>query len=117
MKWLSLTVLLCSSLLVLAEESATLEKTINHLLTTVENSKCTFIRNGSEHSPKEAADHMRKKFNYYKKEIKTPSDFLDKCATKSELSGKPYMVKLPDGKTVKCREWLDEELKKFREGA
>jgi hypothetical protein len=98
----------------LAEDSATLQKTVNHLIATVENSKCTFLRNGSDHTPKEAADHMRKKYNYFKKEIRTPADFIAKCATKSELSGKPYMVKFPDGKTQSCEEWLKQELKNYQ---
>jgi len=109
--------LLFGSLSLFADEKANLQQTIDHLIATVENSKCTFIRNGSEHTPKEAAEHMRKKYDYYKKEIKTPSDFINKCASKSELSGKPYMIKLPDGKTVKCRDWMDEELKRYRSGA
>jgi hypothetical protein len=91
-----------------------LQKTVDHLISTVETSKCTFIRNGSDHTPKEAAEHMRKKYNYYKKEIRTPEDFIAKCATKSELSGKPYMVKFPDGKTQKCEEWLRSLLKESK---
>src|SRR3954464_5662845 len=114
MKRFILTVaLIFGSLCAVADEKSNLQQTINHLITTVESSKCTFIRNGSEHTPKEAAEHMRKKYDYYKKEIKTPSDFINKCASKSELSGKPYMIKLPDGKTVKCRDWMDEELKRY----
>lgn len=109
--------LLLGSLVVLAEDKTTLNKTIDHLIATVENSKCTFVRNGSDHTPKEAAEHMRKKYDYYKKEIKTPADFIEKCASKSELSGKPYLVKFSDGKTVKCKDWLDEELKKYQQGS
>ena len=51
---------------------------------------------------------MRRKYDRFKKEIKSIDDFVAKCASKSELSGKPYMVKTPDGKTIKCEDWLKE---------
>ncbi len=79
---------------------------IDRLLDTVEKSKCVFIRNGSEHTGKDAAAHMRAKYKYFKKEIRTVDDFIAKCATKSELSGKPYLVKLENGQTVRCDKWM-----------
>ncbi|HTG43875.1 MAG TPA: DUF5329 domain-containing protein [Verrucomicrobiae bacterium] len=88
------------------------QKDVERLIASVEKSDCVFIRNGSEHSPKDAAQHMRRKYDHFKKQIRTPDDFIEKCATKSELSGKAYMVKLPDGKMVPCSEWLRAKLAK-----
>ncbi len=87
---------------------------IEKLLKKVEASDCTFIRNGSDHTGKEAATHMRRKYQHFKDEIKTPEDFIEKCASKSELSGKEYLVKLPDGKVVSCKTWMTEQLKQLR---
>src|SRR5689334_3961914 len=103
-RYILMLALLFGSRTAFAEEKASLPQTVDHLISMVEKSKCIFIRNGSEHTPKEAAEHMRKKYNYFKKDIKTPADFIEKCASKSELSGKPYLVKLPDGKTIKCED-------------
>lgn len=97
-----------------AAESAVDQK-INELIAVVEKSDCTFIRNGSNHNGKDAAAHMRRKYNHFKKEIKSPEDFIEKCASKSELSGKPYLVKTPDGKTVRCDAWLTAKLEKTAE--
>jgi hypothetical protein len=99
---------LCVSVIA-ADES--LSKTIDSLLKSVETSDCKFVRNGDEHTGKEAAEHMRRKYDHFKKQIKTTDDFIEKCASKSELSGKPYMIKLPDGAKVKAEDWMHARLK------
>ena len=101
------------SLNLLAAPDNQVQTKIDQLLKAVENSDCTFIRNGSDHTPKEAAGHMRRKYDHFKKQIKTPEQFIEKCASKSELSGKAYSVKLPDGKVVKCEDWMNDQLKKI----
>lgn len=57
---------------------------------------------------------MRRKYQHFKDKIKTPEDFIEKCASKSELSGKEYSVKLPDGKVMSCKKWMTEELKQLQ---
>jgi FPC/CPF motif-containing protein YcgG len=84
------------------------------LINYTASSRLTFIRNGSEHTSVEAADLMRKKFAFVKKEVKTPEDFIRLAASESHLTGKPYLVKLPDGKSVPSAEWLSEALRKYR---
>jgi hypothetical protein len=108
MKFWLLAALLCLGL-VAAETDSTKAK-IEALLAAVEKSDAKFVRNGDEHTGKEAAEHMRRKYDHFKKEIKTPEDFIAKCATKSELSGKPYMIKLPDGKSIKAEDWMKGKL-------
>ncbi|HUS36225.1 MAG TPA: DUF5329 family protein [Verrucomicrobiae bacterium] len=87
---------------------------IDHLLSTVQNSKARFMRNGDEHSGKDAAGHMKKKYNHFKKEIKTAEDFIEKCAAKSELSRKAYKIKEPDGTVVDSKEWFLARLADYR---
>jgi len=87
---------------------------IEKLLKKVETSDCTFIRNGSNHTGKQAATHMRRKYEHFKDKIKTPEDFIEKCASRSELSGKEYSVKLPEGKVMSCKKWMTEELKQLQ---
>lgn len=108
--WLFLVTLAFS-----AEPAApTVDETVAYLIQHVADSKLTFIRNGSEHTSAEAADLMRKKFAYAKSAIKTPEDFIALAGTKSHLSGKPYLVKMADEKTVPSAEWLAEALKAYR---
>ena len=93
-----------------------LEETVQYLLQVVEKSDLVFIRNGAPHSPTNAAVHMRKKYGHFrkKKKIKTPEDFIKLAGTKSLLSGKPYSVRMKNGKTVPCGKWLQDVLDRYR---
>lgn len=75
-----------------------------------------FIRNGTEHSPKEAADHLRLKWKNAGRRVKTAPEFIQHCASGSSLSGKPYEIRLQDGRTVPARDWLWTELKRMESG-
>ena len=78
---------------------------IAHLLDFIRSSSCTFIRNEEEHSGKAAADHIEDKYDYYRDEIKTVEDFIERAASRSSMSGKPYQVRC-DGKTMPAADWL-----------
>jgi hypothetical protein len=91
-----------------------LEQTINYLLDYVAKSDATFIRNGQTHTPREAVNHIKAKYEHFKIEIKTPEDFIRLAASKSLLTGKPYLVRAPDGKEMRLDVWLTEALKQYR---
>ena len=91
-----------------------LEQTINYLLDYVGKSDATFIRNGQTHTPQEAANHIKAKYEHFKSEIKTPEDFIRLSASKSLLTGQPYLVRTADGKEMHLDAWLTEALKKHR---
>jgi hypothetical protein len=93
-----------------------LEDSIKFLLDNVAKSDATFIRNGQKHTPQEAANHIKAKYEHFKKEIKTPEDFIRLSASKSLLTGQPYLVRTADGKETRLDEWLTEALKKHRGG-
>lgn len=54
-----------------------------------------FIRNGSEHSAAQAAAHLRLKLDKTRNRLESAEQFIDKVASSSSMSGKPYMVRLP----------------------
>lgn len=72
-----------------------------------------FIRNGTEHAPKEAADHLRLKWKNAGRRVKTAPEFIQYCASGSSLSGRTYEIRLQDGRTVPARDWLWTELKRM----
>lgn len=113
MKILALAALFVISVLG-ADKAADAPAAVEHLLATVAKSDAKFVRNGDEHSGKDASAHMRKKYNHFKKKIKTPEDFIELCATKSELSEKPYQIKTPDGKLVASKDWMLARLEEWR---
>ena len=72
-----------------------------------------FIRNGSVYEPAIAVRFLRGKWNAKDAEVKTVRDFIDKVASKSGSSGKPYLIRFNDGKEIPSREFLLAELKKL----
>jgi hypothetical protein len=90
------------------------DKTIQHLLEHVARSELTFIRNSGQYTGQEASEHMHKKYEHFSDEIGTPEQFIELCATRSLLSGKPYLVINKQGETIKTSEWLTAELEEYR---
>jgi hypothetical protein len=92
------------------------EKT-DRLILFVRNLKgAVFIRNGGEHTPEAAADHLQMKREKAGSRIKTARDFIDKIATKSSVSGTYYTIRFPNGKVFSCQMVLNNELRKMEEG-
>lgn len=79
---------------------------ISALLEAVAASGCAFTRNGSEHDSEEAADHLRLKARRGKSYYDSPDQFIDRLATKSSWSGKPYSVQCPGEPSQDSRDWL-----------
>jgi hypothetical protein len=113
--------ILVASFVILALFSGTLsaqdnieKKKIEFLISSVENLKdAKFIRNGSEYNGQEAAKHLRMKLRRAGDHIQTADDFIRLCASKSYISGKPYMIRLSDGKTIKSEKYFREKLKEY----
>lgn len=110
--------LLCICLLGIAnaagEEKETLEQTIRFLLDRVASADATFIRNGEAHTPAEAAAHLKAKGEHFKAQIKTPEDFIRLAASKSLLTGQPYLIRTKAGKEERVDEWLTAILNEHR---
>jgi hypothetical protein len=91
-----------------------LDESIKYLLDYVAKSDATFIRNGQTHTPQEAVNHIKAKYEHFKSEIKTPEDFIRLSASKSLLTGQPYLVRTRDGKEMQLDAWLTAALKNHR---
>ncbi|VTU15961.1 DUF5329 family protein [Variovorax sp. RA8] len=74
-----------------------------------------FLRNNEAHNAAEAAEHMQAKYKHFRNEIVTAEDFIERCASRSEVTGKPYMVTLADGKALEARGFLMQELHAMRQ--
>ncbi len=79
---------------------------IRELLRRIETSGLIFIRNGSEYSSREAAKHLEVKLSKAGPVIRTADLFIEHIATGSSWTGKPYYIKMPDGRLVKSADWL-----------
>ncbi len=87
---------------------------IDELITYVQMSGVRFIRNGSEYSGAQGAQHLRDKLASAGDRVKTTDDFITGIASKSYLTGKPYLVKFPDGHTQPTGDWLRAHLAEIR---
>ena len=86
---------------------------ITSLLHFIEQSECTFIRNGKHYDSVKSRQHIEIKYNYYKKLITTAEDFIQYSATASSITGKPYWV-ICNGVSMNSSDWLNAELDKMR---
>ncbi|EMN00256.1 hypothetical protein LEP1GSC021_3554 [Leptospira noguchii str. 1993005606] len=94
---------------IISENNSSFKNDLNSLMDVLESCGCKFIRNGSEHEPKEAREHMERKLKAVDGKIYTIQEFIDHIGSKSSVSGKPYFVKFADGKMVESRVWLKEK--------
>ena len=72
-----------------------------------------FVRNGSAYNADSAAVFLRRKWEANESEVKTARDFIDKVASFSGTSGKPYLIRFKDGGEIKSRDFLLSQLKKL----
>jgi hypothetical protein len=87
---------------------------IEKLIRFVENQKgMKFIRNGTEYSCADAGKFLRGKMEAMGGEVTNAREFIERIASKSSMSGKPYEVKFADGKTMLASQFLADELKRI----
>jgi hypothetical protein len=87
---------------------------VQHLLQFVADSPCEFERNGDKVNGADAAEHMLKKYQHFANEITSAEDFIRLAASKSEVSGKPYLVYCKNVPTIASADYLRNELGKYR---
>lgn len=88
---------------------------IAYLIEAIDKSDVTFVRNGKEYDSARASEHMEYKIGQANGRIKTARQFIHYIASRSFMSGKPYWVKTPAGKTVKTKNWLLGKLYDYEE--
>mgnify|MGYP003587036040 CR=1 FL=1 len=92
------------------------ERLINALIERVRGMQTMkFMRNGEPHDADEAAKHLEAKYKHFRKEIVTAEDFIERCATRSEVTHRLYMVQLGDAKPREARAFMLQELRTLRQ--
>ena len=86
---------------------------IDHLLTYIEESGCTFIRNGKTYSAVEGRHHIERKYEHVKSRVSSAEDFIKYAATTSSITGRLYTV-ICKGEEMLSGDWLHAELERFR---
>ena len=83
---------------------------IEALLAAVESADVTFLRNGTEHDAAAAAAHLRRKWKHAGDRELSAEEFIDKIASASSTTGRPYRIRERDGSVVDTRDWLRKRL-------
>ena len=109
----SIFTLLLTAAIALALDPQT-KAEIDELISYVGTSGVRFIRNGTEYSAAEGAQHLRDKLAKAGDRVKTTEDFITEVASTSYISGKPYLVKFADGHTQPAGDWLRAHLAEVR---
>ena len=92
------------------QEQALINKLIRHVEV---QQGMKFIRNGTEYSCEEAARFLRGKMDAMGAEVTSARDFIERIASKSSMSGKPYHVRFSDGRLIPSAQFLGDELKRL----
>lgn len=89
---------------------------IDSLLAALEKSGCEFSRNGAWHAPKDARVHLLRKLEYLegKNAVQSTEQFIERAASTSSSSGKPYLVRCGKAAPVESRAWLTAQLAALR---
>ncbi|GAA5315367.1 MAG: hypothetical protein AseanaTS_05720 [Candidatus Pelagadaptatus aseana] len=87
---------------------------IHQLIAAIEQSQCVFVRNNSEHDAEAAADHLRLKLKRGSRYISDSETFIERLASKSSWSGKPYAIRCPGQPEVSSASWLLQRLEQIR---
>lgn len=100
-----------------APPPAATQAEVTHLFAYLAGSNCQFNRNGSWYSAPDAAAHLKKKYDYLadKGAIGTSESFIELGASKSSVSGKPYLVKCGQAQPEQSAPWLGAELARYRQ--
>jgi hypothetical protein len=86
---------------------------IDFLLTSVAESNCIFVRNGKEHAADAARDHLQMKRERGRKYYDTTEEFIERIASKSSWTDKPYRIRCGDTEED-ASAWFTRALESFR---
>jgi Family of unknown function (DUF5329) len=89
---------------------------IDGLLSRLEASSCTFNRNGTWYPATEAKSHLLRKLKYLEDRgaVESAKQFIERAASSSSTTGKPYRVKCGSDASVESGPWLRSQLQLIR---
>jgi hypothetical protein len=93
-----------------APEAAKIEYLIRSI---AELRDAQFIRNGQAHDSQAAAKHLRAKLKAAGPRVRSAEDFIDKCASESLMSGRPYRIRFTGGREIEARVFLRQKLAEY----
>ena len=84
------------------------------LLTAVGSSGGTFIRNDEPGTATAARAHLERKYRYARKKLDSAETFIERVASQSSTTGRPYLVECRGEPQERVQEWLFSRLAEIR---
>lgn len=116
LRFVAVVALAVSAVAASAAPTAKAQREIDGLIAALGDSGCEFERNGSWHDAKTARAHLQKKYDYLRKRgmADTAESFIERGASKSSMSGKPYRVRCPGKPVDSAAHWFEQRLRTLR---
>jgi hypothetical protein len=89
---------------------------VEYLLNAIARSGCEFNRNGTWFDSQRASAHLRDKYNGLVAlgRFVSALEFIEDAATKSSLTGRPYLIRCAGQEPLPANQWLREALERYR---
>lgn len=99
-----------------AAAPTTAQREITSLLAELGRSGCRFERNGSWHDASEARAHLQRKYDWLRRRglAGDAGQFIERAASRSSLTGRPYHVQCPGQPKVEANRWFRALLARLR---
>ncbi|WP_133479195.1 DUF5329 domain-containing protein [Cognatilysobacter segetis] len=110
------SLLLAASFAATAAPPPATQREIAGLFAALEHSGCRFARNGTWYDAHKAREHLQRKYDWLLRRdaIARSEDFIELAATKSSMSGRPYLVQCPGAAAVQSGPWFRAALARVR---
>ncbi|MCK7503296.1 MAG: DUF5329 domain-containing protein [Desulfobacterales bacterium] len=78
------------------------EKRIEALIAAIERmADAAFIRNGRAYDAAAAGEFLRRKWRLCAADVRSADDFIEKVASFSSTTGRPYRIRFSDGREIR----------------
>lgn len=113
---LALALLFVPTLACASNEFPAPEQEIRHLIGYLQDSGCQLKRNRVWQDASKAVSHMQRQYRNLSGEgrLDSAEDFISTAASRSRVTGQPYMVRCEDGREQPSALWLGAELQRYR---
>ncbi|MHC1651799.1 YfeK family protein [Stenotrophomonas maltophilia] len=93
------------------------QREIAQLIGRLEGSQCRFQRNGSWYDGRDARAHLQRKYDYLlkKNQVSSAEQFIERAASRSSMSGKPYRIRCPGQPEQTAAAWFGAHLQALRQ--
>ncbi len=110
-------VLLAAALLPAVSASEPNVEEIDYLIASVGKNRCSFIRNGRRYAGRDARYHLESKRRRNAHLFDSTEEFIERIASKSATTGKPYLISCRGKARQTAKEWFTALLEQYRNRA